>query len=549
MKIEGWMKLFHARILYRGQAYCDSELVKITSEDDGKIEAVVEGAEPYSVRIGLEDGEVKEMRCDCPYGSDGRSCKHMAALLFAATGDKYDPLAANRVKRTDSDPDDLAATVSSLSEEQVRTLLTEAAREHPSVRDRIEMIGKKAVDQSLRKRWASDIREIRYRAADRHGFIDYRHAGRYTAELSEYLRSRLDPLMRYQLTEDAFYLVGLVYVEAMSREIDDSDGGLSFIASECESIWKELLKAPGADQAGMFKWFKKQIGRFGGDFGEDALLQAVFEDFTDRKVLPQILEMLDQRIETAGKFRLPALIGHRIEIMKKLGASGEEIDAYRKRFWRLPFIRGQELDRLEAAKKWNDALRLIEECEKLDSEEWYLMSGYSERRVRILKRSGNEGEWLKALEQHVFGFHQDNMKYILELKNAVTPERWKELLEQLFKNRNTRELRREIQLSEGMQEQMMSELESESTLYEVKEYEKELRKIYPERVRDLLLKLLNEEMRRANTRSEYANVIRILMLLYGYPDGRAKAAELASSWRREYPRRTAMLDELGRAKL
>ena len=141
------------------------------------------------------------------------------------------------------------------------------------------------------------------------------------------------------------------------------------------------------------------------------------------------------------------------------------------------------------------------------------------------------------------------MKYILELKNAVTPERWKELLEQLFKNRNTRELRREIQLSEGMQEQMMSELESESTLYEVKEYEKELRKIYPERVRDLLLKLLNEEMRRANTRSEYANVIRILMLLYGYPDGRAKAAELASSWRREYPRRSAMIDELGRANL
>ena len=547
--IADWMKLFPARILYRGQEYCDSELVKITSADDGRIEAVVEGSESYSVRIDLEDGEAKQMRCDCPYASDGRRCKHMAAVLFAVTGYRYSPLTGPSSARTKEKQDDLATAVASLSEEQVRALLAEAAKKHRDIGDRILFIGKQSVDASVRNRWKEDIRGIRYGAADRHGFIDYRHAGSYCSDLDGYLRENVPMLISYSMISDAFYLVGLVFVEAMSSDIDDSDGGLSFIASECESYWKEMLRSPKADQQAMFKWFSRQIDRFSGDFAEDSLLQVVLEGFTDRKLLPKILDLLDQRISSAREYSLPALIGHRVAVMKKLGATAEETDGYRKKFWRYPFIREQELDRLEAAKQWNEALSLIDECEKLDSDEWHLMSGYSERRVRILKLSGNEGEWLKALERHVFGFHQNNMTHILELKSAVTPERWKELLEQLFQNRHTRELRREIQLSEGMYEQMMSELESESTLYEVKEYEKELRKIYPGRVRDLLLKLLNEQMRKSNTRSEYANVIRILMLLYGYPDGRAKAAELASLWRREYPRRTAMLDELGRAKL
>ena len=36
---------------------------------------------------------------------------------------------------------------------------------------------------------------------------------------------------------------------------------------------------------------------------------------------------------------------------------------------------------------------------------------------------------------------------------------------------------------------------------------------------------------------------------YGYPEGREKAAELAKGWRRDFPRRSAMLDELKKVKL
>lgn len=67
------------------------------------------------------------------------------------------------------------------------------------------------------------------------------------------------------------------------------------------------------------------------------------------------------------------------------------------------------------------------------------------------------------------------MTFISELKQAVSAKQWRELLKQLFENENTRTLRRELQLSEGMLEQMMSEMEASRYTYELGKYEKVLR--------------------------------------------------------------------------
>ena len=177
------------------------------------------------------------------------------------------------------------------------------------------------------------------------------------------------------------------------------------------------------------------------------------------------------------------------------------------------------------------------------------MSQYNLRRIQIFKQCGQKDAWLEELKRHIFSFPQRDMTYITELKRAVSTEQWQEILPQLFNNENTKELRRQLQLSEGMLEQMMIEFETSRFPYELKQYEKDLRKVYPERVRDLLLKQVDQQMRYASERKAYASAVRELKRLYGYPDGRARAAELAKTWRNDYPRRTAMLEELKKAKL
>lgn len=555
MEIIDWKKLFKPHILERGLDYYESELVKIERVNETGIEAFVEGTDQYSVRIVLQKGHVTDMDCDCPYAADGKYCKHMAAVLFAADDVETSEadLIVHRAEEEHaaalSAEEELSRAVSALSEEQLRNFLLEAALKHDDIRNRLLLRGKKVVEPSTKKLWQSDLRAISRSAAGRGGFIDYRNALDYTISLEEYLDETIAPLLENHLIMDAFELVGLVYTEVMKQDMDDSDGGTSSLISRCESYWEYLIPAPEADQKKMLDWFSEEIRKDTADLGEYFLLPVVYGNFTDPKLLPEIFSMIDRQIESASEFGLIKLVRDRISLMERMGMSAQEINAYKRRFWKYPFIRNQELDRLEAEEQWGQALALLEECEKLDEKEKYLLARYSERRVKILKKTGTKEAWLEALKRYVFSFPQREMTYIEELKATVSSEEWKKILPELFRNANTRDLRRKLQISEGLLEQMMSELEANNYPYEIREYEKELRKIYPERVRDLLLKMLDMDMRRAQTRSAYAEVAQSLKHLYGYPEGRKKAADLAASWRRDFSRRSAMKEELERVKL
>ena len=554
MKISDWEKHFEPHILNRGWDYYDDELVEIEHMDERFILASVEGTETYTVEIALDNGHVTEMMCDCPYAADGNNCKHMAAVLFAADDEEWDQKTVTEQiisqERNDqkSREETCMRLIASLPEEQVRRLLADLAKEHYDIMERILLKEKKAVDQRTKSQWKTDIERITREASDRSGFIDYWHAVDYMVELCSYLRKQIGPLLENRLIMDAFDLVGLVFIEAFSVDLDD-DGELNTISAECREYWEELIASPEADQPKMLDWFRAQIARFAKDAGEEDLWQVVFDCFTDPGLLPVILDMLDERIRSASKYALQAFIEQRIGLMERMNASETEIRAYRMKFWEYPFIRMQELDRLEAGKEWDEALELLCECEKMDAGETYLLNGYSRRRIRILKEAGQEQVYRKALREYVFSFPQSDMTYVLELKESVSKEQWQQLLQELFQSEKTRNIRRELQLSEGMLEQMISEIELSHNPYEIKRYEKELRKVYPERVRDILIRQQNEEMRIASSRNRYAQIIQELKHLYGYPDGRKKVKEMVETWKHIFPRRSAMLDELNKAKL
>ncbi|MBR3060629.1 MAG: SWIM zinc finger family protein [Oscillospiraceae bacterium] len=554
MKIKSWHRFFAPQILSRGQEYYEAELVNICRAEETGIEAAVEGTERYHVETSLREGQIMDMNCDCPYASDGNNCKHMAAVLYAVedsseAADPFGDFLAEEQERLQEDNHALKQAVSVMPEEELRALLLDAAKKHRDIRERITMRKKPEAGPAAQKRWKADLARITREASDRSGFIDYYHAGDYTEELWQYLNDKIEPLLENRLIMDAFSLVGLVYTEALDQEMDDSDGGLSFVADQCLTYWRELIPAPEADQEKMLAWFAALLSHYSDSVGEDWLWPVVLEGFTDERLLPTVLDLLDGRIRTAREYHLPGLIKYRLALMERMGKSPEEIEAYRKDFWALPEVRKQKLDLLEAEECWTEALSLLRECEELDKDKPYLLAKYSLRRIGILRRVGPEKAFLEALESYVFGFPQQDMTYVAELKQAVPEESWPGLLDRLFANRNTQSLRRELQLSEGMLEQMMAELEAGTSRYELERVEKALRKVYPQRVRDLMLKLLDREMHSASTRNAYAGIIHSLKRLYGYPEGRKKAAELARSWREKYPRRSAMLDELHRAKL
>ena len=72
-----WEHLFQRHILERGFDYFLDDRVSDFNYSDKTIKAVVEGSDDYRVKILLNDGDIYDMSCSCPYASDGTPCKHM----------------------------------------------------------------------------------------------------------------------------------------------------------------------------------------------------------------------------------------------------------------------------------------------------------------------------------------------------------------------------------------------------------------------------------------------------------------------------------------
>ena len=93
-------------ILARGEMYYYDGAVQDLEKTEHGYHAVVEGTEDYEVDIEMEDKQICEMYCTCPYAADGNNCKHMAAVLYeieeqkAQIGWQKAPLVQSRRKKS-----------------------------------------------------------------------------------------------------------------------------------------------------------------------------------------------------------------------------------------------------------------------------------------------------------------------------------------------------------------------------------------------------------------------------------------------------------------
>ena len=82
IRLDNFEQAVEPVILQRGRTYFRSGRVTQCTDEDGEVEAVVQGTEPYRVSMFVDaDGELHEHRCTCPYDW-GSICKHEVAVLY-----------------------------------------------------------------------------------------------------------------------------------------------------------------------------------------------------------------------------------------------------------------------------------------------------------------------------------------------------------------------------------------------------------------------------------------------------------------------------------
>lgn len=537
-KIE-WKHYFQPHILERGREYYREGRVTELSDRDGNITACVEGSEPYGVEIEYSGKNIEYMSCDCPYAEGGENCKHMAAVLFAWEAEEISerPTA-----------EDLEKAINAFSKEELRRLLLSIALADERVAT-ILCPPKEDGKPVSSAGWKKQISAISRRYGGRDGFVDYKNAWDYASELEELLTENAELLRETGSIEDAFSLICAVYEEAVTVEIDDSDGEITMLLSACEDEWDEVFEASNATQKQkMQDWFLKEWEK--ADWlGEEILGKSAFYYSSSEEMSRKGLAKLDRAIEeekaNAKSYRLSGLLRQKLSVLEQLPDAEAEVEHFFTEYGNIPEIRMLYAERLLSVGSTDAAIRILEQA-KADGE-----SGYYARRacVKLIELYGAENDLEKLIAElrtMVTSFRQDDTNYAAQLKALLPEQEWIVMREELLQSRLFCP-KNELLFTENLFRRLLDRIIQSGSVSAMDRYSPFLRADYPNEVKEFYVQYLTAAAKQASNRNMYYNLMPYLKRLYEYPDGIETAKALAEGWKTEYKRRTAMMDELKKA--
>ena len=550
---DGWQALFAPHILLRGKDYWRQGLVEEQTREADYVRAIVRGSEDYEVEIFLSDGEVEEQYCSCPYASDGRACKHMAAVLFSLSGEE----GADGGFAEDGFDEEAAgggwqAVLQSLTDAQARAFLEQALSENSELQ-RLLVLGygpEQPVDK-LTNIWCAQLRELvlSFRGSD--GWIDYAHADAFYKALNRFLKARLPGLLRRGAQDAAFHLTCMVYTIAMHEEADSSDGGMSLLADTCRDAWKTILSgAPAARLQDYRDWFAAQLKERAHSLGIEEIEALLFGFDWDETCLQKNLALLDELLasDQTSEYQIPTLLQQREDTMRALGRSEAEIDAFWDAFcaarWSQPSVRDKLLRRLLDDQNYPAAIAQLLKERTLSPDDTWRQRRCSDQLIELYHLTGQEDAYRNELLLQLKTWPQQNLDNVRALRD-ITPEgAWPSLFEKLLAFPGLRPLRLELLESEQQWDRLYDELDRQNELLPFERYVKPLTEWNLEKTLALFSRLCDARMAHASNRNMYQDVLCRASALNVYPGGEALFSQLLTNWQAQYPRRSAMQDEI-----
>ncbi len=158
-----WKKLFNPVILERGFDYHRNKKAEILNLSADEVNAVVSGSDDYEVNIYFSDGEIEDMYCNCPYASDGNTCKHMAAVLY---------LFEDLQNHSKLHYNDIESLIDSTSPEQLKKFLINAMRYDSGLKERFIRFIDSENDSINIAEYKSQLKSLVWQYSDNSGFIN-----------------------------------------------------------------------------------------------------------------------------------------------------------------------------------------------------------------------------------------------------------------------------------------------------------------------------------------------------------------------------------------
>lgn len=410
------------------------------------------------------------------------------------------------------------------------------------------------MDSPRVKEYKKQIQDI-FSCAKVNGFVDWRHMGPLTRGILDLMDDARKELSAPEDRWDLFAVANYVFLKWGNTDMDD-DGDTQMVMDEVTDAWDDVIcrLADEKEQKKALDFFMKNTDGKVIDYMEDYLYQFMDTHFRTPEILKikrSFLEDKIRQVESSDrndflkKHDMADLKDYLLQILSDEGAPIEEVEAYAKT------VGGFAVD--------DRLLRIYEERREIEKEITLLRkiigkqdghtfnsfsyTKYEMKLKNLYQRTGRTEEHYALLRQ-MFYERPGNDELYEEYRATFSDDGWREETEQhLFPAVIGRYDAMSLFEKEKRYDLMMDTAERVGDFYG---YEKVLRERYPERCLKILAGNADKEMERATQRKGYRKVARILRKMLKYPGGEAVAKDLAEKYRKEYPRRPALWEELER---
>ncbi|RLJ86641.1 SWIM zinc finger family protein [Planococcus citreus] len=540
-----------AKLYKRGLDYYNQSFVERLTEDaPNRWHALVSGTQEYEVSINLrKDGTIVGSYCTCPFESDSL-CKHEVAVCLAIREYK-------EVNGTTAV--DVLAQLKTLKKAKLLDILEELVEKQPAVHhyltEKFAETGE--MDEEKARRM---IQLSAYRAV-RNGFIEWERTDQALEGVEEVLEF-LDGLDSKDDAEQIIRLSLVVIREctAMLQIADDSSGEISSaIYESLEKVDEALAEWPGeVDEETVDRMLELLYPYilFGLDqdmtdapndlvesilrWNEKGDFAGKFYDFIEKLIAGK--EMQNKTYHyTEERFR-----AYQLWVLQQQGEQ-ETVDAFYAKFKHYPAIRRTQIWQALETGEFEKALQLCRESERLDADLAGLLYEWEKLRFKAYEGMGNTAEMIDLSFQFAL---EGEEEYYVKLKSLVNPEQWPNKLEALLAEMKKRPRSRPLYLGILIEEKRMGELLDycRRDISAIEQLYPHLLADYPHEVNEIYTAYIYRQIDRASNRKAYWTACQKIKS-FKNALGTQAASRLVEEIKFMYPKRPALLDELGKIKL
>lgn len=542
-------------ILKRGLAYYKKGHVgEVEPLGDGEFAAEVEGTEPYTVRLKLDNGVVVHHTCTCPY-IDGPACKHLVAVLFAMQAEelglkKSTPKASSGTSTKRTVKDQVTELLDKISHEELRQFVVEYAKQEKGFWLALtqNFIAQATPESPSKVR--QQVKAI-LRSAKHRDFIHWRQVD----DVSKAVVAILDTGSKYLEAQnyEAAFTIGTVVLEEMTDALqycDDSSGNIGYCICSAMEIIGTISDKPLEEK------FRKKAFLY----CTDAFSKKIFEGwdwhFGMVDIAANLMSGADEvdellrlvSVPQGGYFGKEFAEEATYNVLVK-GGQPDEARRYLMAHIGNKIFREIALTEAYRAADYAEVEQLASDGITCDSKDKPgLVAMWKDWLAKALVAQGNAGSAIDIIREEFIGSGWERRENYRKLRNLVAPEKWTEFVDGLIAD-----LRKasnvdvctiaDIYASEERLGDLIAWLKAYPQYGLVGSYEKKLAPLYPVDVAELYCQQVWSTLERASDRKKYQEACTIIRRIAKLGQ-HEMVAELVDRIRKTYPRRPSLMQEL-----